>query len=168
MQSSPTSPTLRAASSEDDSLMLAVYSSTRADEMALVDWTDEQKQSFLQMQFNAQRTSYLREYSNAEYFVILNDGVEAGRLIVDRSGDALLIVDIAVLPEHRNSGIGRSLIEDLQDEARKNKKLLRLHVENFNRAQRLYERLGFQKVAEVSFYWRMEWDPATADMAQVA
>ena len=168
MQSSPTSPTLRAASSEDDSLMLAVYSSTRADEMALVDWTDEQKQSFLQMQFDAQRISYLRDYPNAEYFVILNDGVEAGRLIVDRSGAALLIVDIAILPEHRNFGIGKSLIADLQDEARKSKKSLRLHVENFNRAQRLYERLGFRKVAEVSFYWRMEWNPAAADMAQVA
>jgi ribosomal protein S18 acetylase RimI-like enzyme len=168
VQSSPTSPTLRAASSEDDSLMLAVYCSTRADEMALVDWTDEQKQSFLQMQFDAQRISYLRDYPNAEYFVILNDGVEAGRLIVDRSGEALLIVDIAILPEHRNFGIGKSLIADLQDEARKSKKSLRLHVENFNRAQRLYERLGFQKVAEVSFYWRMEWNPAAADMAQVA
>src|SRR6266550_911227 len=148
--------------------MLEVYSSTRADEMALVNWTDEQKLAFLLMQSNAQKVSYQQESPNAEYFVILNDGIPAGRLIVDRSSEILCLIDIALLPAHRNLGIGRLLIERLQAEAAETAKCLRLHVENFNPAQRLYERLGFMKVEESGFYWRMEWSAATAVKAQVA
>jgi ribosomal protein S18 acetylase RimI-like enzyme len=168
LQLPPASPTLRTANLEDDPFMLEVYSSTRADEMALVNWTDEQKLAFLLMQFNAQKVSYERESPNAEYFVILNDGIPAGRLIVDRSSETLCLIDIALLPAHRNLGIGRSLIQRLQTEAAEAAKCLRLHVENFNPAHRLYERLGFRKVDEFSFYWRMEWNAATAGKAQLA
>lgn len=154
----PSSIVLRAATGEDDAFMCAVYSSTRTAEMELVDWTDEQKRTFLSMQFNAQKTSYLNDYPEAQYFVILKDGKAAGRLIKDGSGDVLLLTDIAVLPEFRNQGIATYLIEELKNEARESHQSLRLHVENFNPAFRLYERLGFRKVAEYSFYWRMEWN----------
>ncbi|HKP46667.1 MAG TPA: GNAT family N-acetyltransferase [Pyrinomonadaceae bacterium] len=168
MQFPPTSISLRIATAEDNAFMQMVYAGTRADEMALVDWNDEQKSAFLQMQFEAQRTSYLRESPNAQYSVILSDGVPAGRLIVDRTDDTVHVIDIALLPAYRNFGIGKSVLLGLQDEAREANKAVRLHVENFNRAYQLYERLGFKKVAEAGFHWRMEWKAEAADVAQVA
>ena len=38
--------------------------------------------------------------------IIVRDGVAVGRLIVDRSGPHPLLIDITLLPAHRNAGIG--------------------------------------------------------------
>lgn len=149
--------TLRPVSADDEGLLFQVYASTREEELQLVNWTAEQKQSFLEMQFNAQRLSYAAQYAAARYDVILCDGQAAGRLIVDRADDEMLIVDIALLPEHRSRGIATALLKDLQAEAAAASKPLRLHVEFYNRALQLYTRLGFRKIGETGFHWFMEW-----------
>jgi ribosomal protein S18 acetylase RimI-like enzyme len=150
---------LRPVSLEDEAFLFQVYASTRTEEMAVVPWNDEEKHAFLQMQFNAQTQSYRQQFPRAEYQVILRDGVPAGRLTVNRSDEGILLVDIALLPAHRNVGIGTGLIRDLKGEAESTGKPLCLVVEDFNPAFRLYERLGFKKIEEVGFYSRMEWRP---------
>jgi ribosomal protein S18 acetylase RimI-like enzyme len=150
---------LRPVRREDEAFLLQVYASTRADEMALVPWGAEQKDAFVRMQFNAQRQSYAQQSPDAKYDVILRDEVPVGRLIVNRTGDAIGLMDIALLPEYRNAGLGTALIRDLMDEARAAHKPLRLHVEFFNPALRLYERLGFRKISESGIYYEMEWTP---------
>src|SRR5438132_13302161 len=42
--------TLRDETEEDESFLLELYASTRAHEIALVSWTDEQKKTFVAMQ----------------------------------------------------------------------------------------------------------------------
>ncbi len=148
---------LRPAEAADDRFMRALYATTRADEMALVPWTPEQKAAFLDMQFRAQRLSYLNEYPQADYYLIELSGQAAGRMIVDRSGKTLLLMDIALLPEFRAQGIGTMLIRALQDEAHHSGRAVRLYVETFNPALRLYERLGFRAIGEVGIYLEMEW-----------
>ena len=49
---------LRMVKESDNDFSFSVYASTRADEMELVDWTMEQKDAFLHMQFEAQTTHY--------------------------------------------------------------------------------------------------------------
>ena len=46
--------TLRAVAPEDEPFLAELYASTRADEMALVDWDAATKQAFLRQQFEAQ------------------------------------------------------------------------------------------------------------------
>jgi predicted GNAT family acetyltransferase len=48
----------------------------------------------------------------------------------------------------------------LIDEATDAGKRLSIHVERFNPAMRLYERLGFRAVAEEGVYLRLEREPA--------
>ena len=67
------------------------------------------------------------------------------------------IVDIALLPDYCNRGIGTSLLRGLQSEAAAAGKPLRIHVERFNPALRLYERLGFHPIADRGVYLFMEW-----------
>lgn len=148
---------LRPVTAADEGFLFQVYASTRAPEMELVDWSAEQKLAFLEMQYNAQRQSYLQQCPKAEYDIILRDDIGIGRLIVDRSGDDINLMDIALLPEHRNAGVGSSFIKDLQLESAETNKPLRLHVETFNPAFNLYERMGFTKIGENGFYWQMEW-----------
>lgn len=148
---------LRLAQPGDNAFLYAVYASTRADEMALTGWDAAQQESFLQMQFNAQWQYYHAQYPEAVYQVIHQDGVDMGRMIVDRSGENILMMDIALLPEYRGRGTGTTLIQGLMEEAGRSGKGLRLHVEFFNRALRLYERLGFSKIGATGIYYELEW-----------
>ena len=140
--------------------MYAVYASTRADELALVDWDEGQKAAFVQMQFAAQHQYYREHYTHAAFQVILCDGMPAGRLYVARWTAEIRIIDIALLPEYRNRGIGSLLFERLFAEAAQTGKRVSVHVERFNPALRLYARLGFQPVAERGVYTLMEWSPS--------
>jgi ribosomal protein S18 acetylase RimI-like enzyme len=149
--------TFRPLLPQDDNFNCKVYVSTRAEEMNLVDWSPEQKEAFLQMQFHAQTTHYRAYYPHAEYQVIQQGATPIGRLIVDRSQDPLLLMDIALLPEYRNAGIGAALILGLMEEAAGRGWSVRLHVDAFNPAMRLYERLGFVKVMEQGIYQEMIW-----------
>src|SRR5690242_17194357 len=94
---------LRPITAEDEAFLYQVYSTTRDDELALVDWTDDQKVAFLRMQFEAQHRFYLSEFAEAAYDVILLDGQPIGRLYVDRRPDEICILDIALLREHRGA-----------------------------------------------------------------
>lgn len=155
---------LRPVSADDDAFMREVYASTRADELTLVPWNDEQKEAFLQMQFHAQATHYQQHYPAAEYQVIERaDGLPIGRLIIDRSGNSILLMDIALLPEFRNRGIGTAIIQDLMAEAIPTNRPIVLHVEIFNPAMRLYERFGFVKQSEQGVYHEMVWRNQTSE-----
>jgi ribosomal protein S18 acetylase RimI-like enzyme len=153
------STSLRPTQPEDEPFLFKVYASTRADEMALVSWATEQKYAFLQMQSNAQRQSYAQQFPAAQWNIILRDAESIGRLIVDQAGDTLHLLDIALLPEYRNAGIGTWLIQNLLDEAAQINKPVQLHVEKNNRARRLYDRLGFRVIGDTGMYFSMEWRP---------
>ena len=150
--------TLRPVETLDGGFLFKVYASTRLEEMALVDWTDSQKELFLRMQFNVQRQQYQITYPNAINQIIELNGLPAGRLIVDRIPNETFLVDIALLPEFRNLGLGASILRSLQAEGKK----ITLHVIRSNPAVNLYQRLGFIFVGEEAFYSKMEWSPAAA------
>jgi ribosomal protein S18 acetylase RimI-like enzyme len=148
---------LRPITPEDDSFLAGLFASTRAEELAMTGWSDEVKAVFCRRQFDAQSAHYRKHYTDASFDIIERDGAAAGRLLVWRSGEEILIVDIALLPEHRGAGIGTKLLRDLQDEARSAGKSLTIHVERFNRALQLYQRLGFKIVEEGEVYLLMRW-----------
>jgi ribosomal protein S18 acetylase RimI-like enzyme len=95
--------------------------------------------------------------------VILHGGQPAGRLFLHRGTDEIRVVDIGLLPEHRNQGIGGALLKAVLDEAAEAGKAVRLHVESFNRAVRLYERLDFASVGTDGAHIEMEFAPSIAD-----
>ncbi len=128
----------------------------------IVDWSDEQKDWFILMQFNAQHAWYQEHYVGASFDVILVDGVPAGRLYVHRREREIRLVDIAFLPEFRNRGLGTRLLRDLLAESEAAGMPLTIHVEKFNPAMRLYQRLGFNRIDETGPYDLMEWRSASA------
>jgi ribosomal protein S18 acetylase RimI-like enzyme len=149
---------LRPITPEDDSFLARVYASSRAEELAQTGWSEEQKAEFCRRQFDAQSAYYSVNYSGALFQVIERDGRPIGRLYVARWEKEIRIVDITLLPEFRGSGIGTNLLRDLQDEARSAGKSLTIHVERFNPALRLYQRLGFQQVEDKGVYLLMKWE----------
>jgi ribosomal protein S18 acetylase RimI-like enzyme len=151
--------TFRPITENDMDFLYRVYASTREDELAVTDWDDAQKEEFLKMQFNAQHVYYQEHYPEASFQVILLDNKSVGRLYLERLEEEFRLIDIALLPEYRNKGIGTGLIRDVMAEAAKEKKPVRIHVEEFNPAIRLYERLKFKKLEMRGVYWFMEWSP---------
>ena len=148
---------LRGITPEDDSFLARVYASSRAEELAVTGWPDELKVDFCRRQFDAQSAYYASNYPGASFQIIERDGWPVGRLYVDRWEKEIRIVDITLLPEFRGSGIGTKLLRELQNEARRAGKSLTIHVERFNRALTLYQRLGFQQIQDKGVYLLMEW-----------
>ena len=151
---------LRPIRNDDLDFLYQVYASTREDELALLPWTDSQKRTFLQMQFNAQHHYYQEQFAEASYQVILQDEQPVGRLYVDRGSDEIRIIDIALLGAARNQRIGSFLLQQILDEATLSGKRVAIHVEKNNPALRLYQRLGFQVKEDKGVYWFMQWSPA--------
>lgn len=157
------SVSLRPITADDMDFLLRLYRSTREEELAMVvDWGEEQKDWFIRMQFSAQHTWYQEHYVGASFDVILIDGEPAGRLYVHRREREIRLVDISFLPEFRNRGLGSALLRDLCAEAEAAGKPLTIHVEKYNPAMRLYQRLGFSRIDETGPYDLMEWKPASA------
>jgi len=150
--------TLRNIQPVDEEFLFNVYASTRVDEMSLVVWGDSQKKTFLRMQFHAQHQQYQFTYPDSINQIIEFNGIPIGRLMVNRSADETILVDIALLPDFRNLGLGTSLLRSLQEEGKK----ITLHVIRSNPAVNLYQQLGFIFVGEEEFYSQMEWFPVAA------
>ena len=149
------SVTLRAATVDDRDFLLDLFASTRSLELAALD--PAQRLEFVKMQFNIQQQSYDACYPAAENGIVLLAEQPIGRMLVERSQQNIMLVDIALLPDYRKRGIGSSLIQGLLNEAAASQKSVRLSVYRANPAARLYERLGFSKVGEEGLYVQMQW-----------
>ena len=150
---------VRPASADDEAFLYELYSSTRADELAAWGLDESQRKSFLELQFRARQRHYEIAFSGADHQIILCEDRPIGRILVYRSEHEIRLVDIALLPEHRQGGIGSSLIRELLVEAEATEKPVTLQVDKHNPAARLYERLGFSKIEDVGGSDKMEWRP---------
>jgi len=147
---------LRAATPEDTAFLLEVFASTR-DEFKLLIRDETQLAALMSMQFNLQRRQYQESYPDSQDHIILKYGQPVGRMLINESERTITLVDIALLPEHRDAGIGGQLLDGLL----RQKKTVTLHVLKTNRARNLYERLGFRKIGEDSMYDEMICEPLT-------
>lgn len=149
---------LRPVSETDNEFLLSVYASTRADELAQVEWAEGQKEMFLRWQLTLQRREYETRFPDADYRVIVVDQVPAGRIWVGTDDQQIRLLDIALLPQFQNRGVGTGLLKSLMVEAENAGKALRhmVFVLN-NNADRFYERLGFKRIEDFGAYKHMEW-----------
>ncbi len=143
---------------DDREFLYQLYASTRADEMKMLSWNDAEKEQFVRMQFHAQSTDYANNYDTNQFFIIEQHGQPIGRLYFDRQPDDISIVDITLLAETRGAGLGTLLLQEILDEATRTGKSVSIHVEHFNPAMRLYQRLGFRHVATNGVYHLMRYD----------
>jgi len=144
--------TLRPVQESDNEFLLKVYGSTREQELAQVPWTAEQKQQFVRMQWEAQKNHYAAQHPNATHEIICVESSDVGRLYLDRSGDKFHILDITLLPDHRNRGAGSFLLRQIVAEAKEANKPVTIYVETFNPSLRLFQRLGFTPIQQEGFH----------------
>lgn len=149
--------TLRSEDKGDREFLEKLYIAVRWPELEQCGWTDQARLEFLRDQFGFQDKHYAEHYSDAEFLVLERNDAPLGRLYLFRAAKDIRIVDISLLPETRNTGVGTALLQGVMDEAKTTQRTVSIHVEKFNPAQRLYRRLGFVEIGENGPYWLMEW-----------
>ena len=157
MTASLNSIRLRAATPADEAFLLELYESSRGDDLRGLGWDEKRISEFLEMQYEAQQRFFDSEYKSANDQIILRVDTLLGRLMVDRREHEIRCIDVALLPEYRNAGIGTLLLRQLQEEANRGRKPLRVQIIRFNRAVNLLERLGFARTSETGTHFQMEW-----------
>jgi ribosomal protein S18 acetylase RimI-like enzyme len=151
--------TLRPVTDADEDFLLAAFASTRAEEMARVPWSQEQKAGFVRMQYNAQSRHYSAEFPAGRHEIICADGRPVGRLYTDRNAERLHVLDITILPEFRNAKVGETVLRRLMREAETTATPVTIWVESFNPSQRFFARLGFEQTKEQGFNQLLSWSP---------
>jgi ribosomal protein S18 acetylase RimI-like enzyme len=114
------------------------------------------------MQYRGRMETYTAQYPDAENLIIcLNEEgeveVRVGRHLVMRQEDAILGIDLAILPAYQKQGLGRRVLQGVQHQCAKEGMKFRLQVLHANPARRLYDRLGFRMMSQDLLYAQMEW-----------
>jgi GNAT superfamily N-acetyltransferase len=143
----------------DRAFLLRVYASTREWEFRLTVWTEADKADFLRRQFEMQDRDYQQAFPAAVRRIVTLDGVDIGRLYVQRQDDCLRIIEFSLLPEARGRGIGTDILRSLLNEAHGGKVPVRLSVARGSPALRLYARHGFRVVGQAGHHLALEWRP---------
>ena len=143
---------LRDARPADTEFEQFLYASTRDDLRPL---GHEVFEGLVGMQFRAQSMALRLDHPSAKRQIVVVDRSPVGRLVVDLSGTHVELLDLAVLPEFRNHGIGTGVLRGVCAQADRLNHAVRLLVEKQNRSVRLFERLGFVVRGEEGMYLAM-------------
>jgi GNAT superfamily N-acetyltransferase len=155
---------LRPVTPADEEFLIALYGGTREAELAQAEWAEGQQEQFVRWQYGLQRREYESRFPDADYRVIVINDRPAGRIWVGSDDEQIRLLDIAIMPEFQNRGVGTLLLRRLIDEASQAKKLLRHMVFVLNNdAHRFYERLGFAVIEDFGAYKHMEWRPENSN-----
>ena len=147
----------RPYAAEDFDFIEALYHSTRNEELALSGWPEADRKAFLTQQHRAQHHHYQTYYPNAERLILERDGAPIGRLYIDIWPLELRIVGISLVPAGRGQGIGQAVLRGVIAWAGDEARGVSIHVEKFNPARRLYQRLGFVVTEDKGVYELMEY-----------
>ncbi len=150
---------LRNARPEDELFLAALYFATRRAEVGAWGWPAQQQEWFLRMQFEAQQRSYRTSFPHALNRIVICEDLPIGRLLVDYEVSQVRLIDIAMIEERRNLGIGTQLLRALLEDCQARGCPLLLQTVQGNPARRLYERMGFELSGADAMYVQMQWKP---------
>jgi ribosomal protein S18 acetylase RimI-like enzyme len=137
---------LRPATPDDEVFVRQLVIAAIAAELAAWAWPEQMRDSLLDLQYKVRQQGIAGNYPSADSSIVLREDQPVGRTVVMRSEQEIHLVDIAVMAEHQSVGIGTAVFAKLFEESDLTCRPVRLNVNVTNRAVRLYERIGFQRV----------------------
>lgn len=153
--------TLRPETPDDLQFRFDLFVRSRPPEWDQVQLPLDQLTQVMNHQFWAQTNTYLARFPEARFDIVELDGERIGRIVVNRPGDRIHIVDQAIVPTLRGQGLGTAIMRQLMDEAAAESLFMTLKVSNANDpSMRLYSRLGFEVLTESLEYIEMTWRAA--------
>lgn len=151
---------LRAERTADQDFRFQLFCDSRLPEWYAVALDPAAREQLMRHQFQAQTMTYRQRFPRARFDIVELDAERIGRIVVNRPGTMVHIVDHAIVPALRNRGIGTAIMRALMDEAQQAHVPVRLKVASSNDpSMKLYLRLGFMPIETVPAYIEMEWPP---------
>ena len=152
--------TFRPERPDDEALLFGLFCSWALEDLERLPLDDAMKQNMLRIQFAGQTASYRSAYPAASFDIIERDGAPIGRFIVD-PGDATrasCFVDFVLLPELRNSGLGRAITAAVMAEQASLGRKVQLKILHHNTpSRRMCAALGFVEIGEEPPFVQLEW-----------
>lgn len=143
----------RPIDNRDEELLRELFADTR-DELALL--PADVRYVLLDMQFRAQRRQFAANHPHGHHEILVVDGADVGRLLIDESGPVVQIVDITVHRAHRGTRIATSVLTEVVADARRSGQPVEATVWSGNSAaRRTCETLGFEVASEEGGYLTM-------------
>jgi ribosomal protein S18 acetylase RimI-like enzyme len=153
---------LRACTEADEAFVYDVFCTTWESEVAALP-NQNLAQHVLRIQHISQERRFAGRFPDHQRYVVMEGDQPAGRLYVDETGPVLQVIDLTLMPQFRDRGIGTRIFGDLFAHAERHGLTVRLRVERRNeRATMLYTSLGFELVSMDDLDNFFEWVPATA------
>jgi ribosomal protein S18 acetylase RimI-like enzyme len=154
---------LRPETPDDQAFRFRLFCDSRPPEWYAVAIEPAIREQVMRMQFEAQTKTYASRFPRARFDIIELEGEPVGRIVVNRPGVMVHVVDHAIVPALRNRGLGTSIMRTLMDEAAMAGLPVRLKVADANDPSlKLYLRLGFEPIETAPFYIELEWTGSTA------
>jgi predicted GNAT superfamily acetyltransferase len=151
---------LRDVQEQDTAFLLALFRTARAFIFDLMRLPEPQMEALVRQQFEAQRTSYAAAFPGSQHSAILAQDTRIGQIWIARSSEAYRIVDVSILPEYRNRGIGAAVVGHFMKEAAEAGVPLCCTVQWANPGSlRFHQRLGFQIVSQDLADYLLEYRP---------
>jgi ribosomal protein S18 acetylase RimI-like enzyme len=149
---------LRPAQKSDEPFFYEVFKSVRVPEFAVLGLQPEHLEMLMKQQYEARTGSYEAQFPDSGNSVVLSGDTPIGQFWVFRTPEEFLVVDIALLPDHRGSGIGATLMKQFMAEADAAAAPVRVTVATNNPGSlRFHQRLGFQITGQDAMYYTMEY-----------
>lgn len=158
---------LRKAQPCDENFLLHLFRSSRP-HLDQVPLPTEFVNALVQQQYDLQRSSYTRQFPGyIDFLMFLHQEPIGGlKLYEGNQSRCLHLLDIGVLPTHRERGYGGMVLRSLQSLAQKNNLQLYLSVDRQNwRAKKLYDFLGFRLMSTSDSHEHMMWQASRQDAA---
>ena len=151
--------TRRAVTAQDDEFLFELFKWARLGDLAALLLPPATIEGLMRVQYVGQKQTYRAQYSSGDEIVLVN-GKPVGRIWVYRGPAEHHLVDIALLPEYRNRGIGAALVSEAVSAARAAGVALRCSVAVNNPGSlRFHQRLGFRIVARDELYFALAAEP---------
>jgi ribosomal protein S18 acetylase RimI-like enzyme len=105
-----------------------------------------------------QSAFHKKQFNPKQIKIILHNNKEVGLVDVEESIDTFYIANVLIEQAFQGQGIGRKVIEDIIEKARKENKKIELQVFKINtRAKKLYQALGFTVTGETELHYQMRY-----------
>ena len=144
---------LRPEADAEHDFCFQLFRDSRPLETFLVNLPTELRVQLMRDQFRAQTQSYRAQAPHAAFSIIEHTGTAIGQIVVNRLGNSINIINLAIVSAQRNRGFGSAIVRNLIQEGQVTGMPVCLMAATDNTAAlRLYTRLGFAVIAQTSAY----------------
>lgn len=134
----------RNAGAADNRLVRQMLADTRDDLLLM---PSDVRDTVVEMQVHAERRLIAAEFPNATHEILMADGADIGRLVVDVTGPEVRVIDLTICRDARRHGLATAVLRDVLADA--GRRRVTIIIKSNNTAGRaLLRGLGFAETGD--------------------